>query len=132
MLDTRCKEAIIIQIRDRPGFDYFLNRLESLGLHYSINSVDESLRDEALKFSVVDPALSTSYKGGSRGDQSASKKIVQFPVESLQKFSQYSTHNKSFEGGGDDNDRLLHSNNSSMSSILTTDPSVFVIVRIFR
>jgi predicted nicotinamide N-methyase len=43
----RCKEVIIIQIKDRPGFDRFLWRLEELGVSFRLDEVPQSVYDAA-------------------------------------------------------------------------------------
>ena len=38
-----CRRAVLLQVSDRPGFGLFLLRLETLGLRYELEVLDERL-----------------------------------------------------------------------------------------
>lgn len=156
-LSGRCKEVVIIQLGQRPGFDRFLDRLTSLGIEYNVEPVDKELYDLASSFSVQ-PGLGTNCQ------------IFRFPLEPIIKtndFSQVITnydepgcipseciddkrgpsdkegvceHSSSasirfLTGGGEKNTyRDISSSPAAAScrSMLKTDPALFVVVKIFK
>lgn len=112
---------VIIQIRDRPGFSNFLQRLESLGLRYEISPVDARMH-----------ALASKIKVASKGVE----KVFEFSVptfdtacDGVDSVSAQSSR----ESSSINSDSAEHAHNSSScESILTTDPSTFAILRIRR
>ena len=40
-----CKEGVIIQLKSRPGFSLFLNRLKRLNMLYTLQEIDQSILD---------------------------------------------------------------------------------------
>jgi hypothetical protein len=50
MLAGRLREVLIVQIKDRPGFQRFLCRLETLGVQVSIKEVEEDIYDFASNY----------------------------------------------------------------------------------
>ena len=43
--DFGCRKAIVLQIKDRPGFEHFLRRLTILGLNFSIEPLSQEVYD---------------------------------------------------------------------------------------
>lgn len=134
----RCKEIVIIQIKDRPGFEMFLLRLESLGLAYNISNLDHTTQRIAAGIQVRSVA---GVDGGA--------KVFTFPIPAdallrsqasacidreVVTSAQADAELVNMSGIGCINDADDENVISARTgaSILSTDPNMFAVLRISR
>ena len=108
MKASDCKEVVIIQMKDRPGFNKLISMLESLGMLYSIEEIDISLFQLASSFQIV-------------SDPAGTMTTVYFPAPSLRQPIDHANR-KSKDG----------SIEKKENRILTSNPDLFVILKVFK
>lgn len=109
-----CKEVIIIQIRDRPGFDKFLVKLETLGIQYSIEEISDDIYHAANNFI-------SNYTSSNTNSQSCLESMMN------SNFKSYSVDYQSIQQL--DNASMK---NTSEPKVIKTDRQSFNILRITR
>lgn len=120
LASPNCREVVIIQIRDRPGFSNFLLMLDSLGLIYSVDSIDNTLRAVAMGIVVQSNPLKPM------------EKIFKFPITQMDKPASTIMTPLVGEMQSGATPTGFTKDSESCRSFLTTDPAAFALLRISK
>lgn len=122
-LSGSCKEAVVIQIRDRPGFSLLLDRLSSLGLCSEVIDLSDEIVDMARRIQIS--TVSSSETEGIGKEFKFSSELQQ-PWKDASRCEPQAFSN--IHEKPENNNRR----SSYVSELLKTSTSAFCILRVWK